>query len=128
MSNANFKMDTLESSGITLPKEWEMGKKWSANYKVSAKINVRGFSGGADGTVEVNNEIVSMNEKISVPGGDFETAKVDSEIQIDLNMKGRKIPSPKIKMSLWFSPKVGLVKQESTSQFGKETVEYAGEK
>lgn len=128
VSNANGKMETLESSGITLPKKWEVGKEWKTNYKVSVEVNAGSTSGGADGTINIENKIISIGDKISVPGGDFEAARIDSTTQITMSMKGRKIPVQDIIMSNWFAPEVGLIKQEVTSQFGKQTVEYVGKK
>lgn len=125
LSKANFKMETLESSGITLPKTWEVGKKWTAEYKISAKLNAGAASGGANGTVKINNEIVSLDDKITTAAGDFTAAKVVSDLKMNLN-----ISKPiTMKMTNWYAPNVGLIKQTVDSPFGKDvTVEYTGEK
>jgi hypothetical protein len=47
-------METIESSGITLPKQWEVGKKWNSEYKVDAKLNAGPASGGAKGTIKID--------------------------------------------------------------------------
>jgi hypothetical protein len=125
LSKANFKMETLESSGITIPKNWEVGKKWTAEYKISAKLNAGAASSGANGTIKIDNEIVSLDDKVTTPAGDFEAAKVVSNINMNLN-----ITKPiTMKMTNWYAPGVGLIKQTADSPFGKGvTVEYTGEK
>ncbi len=127
-SNMDATMETLESSGVTLPKVWETGKKWTTEYKISVKINVRGISAGADGNATVSNEIGAIDEKIKVPGGEFSTARIDSEVRLNLSMKGKKLPTETMIMSIWYAPQIGLVKQEAKSSFGKDTIEFTGEK
>lgn len=124
-AGGNFKLDTLEGSGITIPKKWENGKQWTAEYKINMKLNAGGMSREMGGSVKLINEIVSMNDKITTPAGDFEAAKVISETIINLS-KGQ--PTT-MKMTNWYAPNVGLVKQEVKSPFGgTQTVEYTGEK
>lgn len=126
--NMNFTMETLESSGVTFPKVWEKGQKWTTDYKISAKANAGMASGSADGTVTIENELISTDDKISVPGGEFTAARIDSVINMNLKMNGGKIPSPSIKMSNWFAPEIGLVKQDVKSGYGNVIVEYTGKK
>ncbi len=122
-SGGAFKMETLESSGITLPKVWETGKKWSAEYKVNANINVGKMSKGASGTIKINNELASLDDKVSTPAGDFKAAKVVSDVIINI---GKPMMT---KMTNWYAPNVGLVKQVVDSPFGAPiTMEYIGEK
>ncbi|NNE66462.1 MAG: hypothetical protein HKN33_07835 [Pyrinomonadaceae bacterium] len=127
-SKGAFKMATLESSGVTLPKEWAEGKKWQAVYKVKGELSAGPVKGSADGTVTVNSKIVSLKDSVKVAGGEFEAARVDVEIKMDLSMRGRKIPSRPMKMSNWYSKDVGLVKQTASTQFGKTGIEYTGKK
>ena len=124
-SMGNFKMETVESSGVTVPKDWEVGKKWTNSYKVNAKLNVGKMSTGAKGTITINNEIASLDDKITTADGDFEAAKVVSDV--NMNLSGR---TTKMKMTNWYAPNVGLVKQDVKSPFGPSSVgvEYVGEK
>lgn len=124
-SSGNFKMDTLESSGITLPKKWEVGKKWTTEYKIAAKLNAGGASSAAKGTIKINNEIVSMNDKITTKAGEFEAAKVVSKINMNLSV-GK--PTT-MKMTVWYAPEIGFVKQVLDSPYASGlTTEYAGVK
>lgn len=123
-SGGKFKMETLESSGVTIPKVWEVGKKWSAEYKVNANLNVGKVSKGMGGTIKINNERVSLDEKVTTPAGEFEAAKVVSDVIIDLNME----KAMTSKMTNWYARDVGLVKQVLDSPFGSGiTTEYVGE-
>ncbi len=126
LSNARFKMDTIESSGLTLPKEWSEGKTWTAEYRINANISAGPASGTANGTVRIDNSIVSMNDQVNVAGKDYNAARVDSVIKMNLTMKGRKIPSEDLKMSNWYTKSDGLVKQSANTQFGKTGIEFLG--
>ena len=74
----------------------------------------------------IEHKLISESESVTVPGGTFDAARVDTVISIDLKMRGTAIPTKEIKMSVWFSPKVGLVKQRVYGDFGEETVEFVG--
>jgi hypothetical protein len=126
MSKANFKMETLESTGITLPKEWSDGKSWEADYKIKANINAGPASGSASGTVKVTSKIISVDDKITVAGESTTAAKVDSVIKMNLKMGGRKIPTADVKMTNWYVKNTGLVRQSASTQFGKTGIEYVG--
>ncbi len=123
-SNMKFEMETLESDGITLPKNWVIGEKWDTNYKIRAKIG----SKTVNGTVVIENELKGLDENVRVDGGEFTAARIDSVIKIKLDMGKMKVPASEVKMSNWFSPNVGLVKQEAVAGFGKTGLEYLGEK
>lgn len=126
-SKAAMDLETVSSSGVTLPKDdWKVGRKWTTNYEVKADFEAGPIKRKVDGTVEISNEIVAKDQNISVPAGNFDAAQVDSEIVLNLRMGGQKLPSATLKMSAWYSPEVGLVKQVVDSSFGKETFEYAG--
>lgn len=127
-SQMKFDMETIESSGITLPKIWEKGKTWTTEYKISAKLNVAKIAAAVNGTVTISNEITAMDDKIVVPGGEFTAARIDSELILNLSMKGRKLPTSKFTMSNWYAPNVGLVKQVAKTPYGDETVEFIGNK
>ncbi|MDH3493663.1 MAG: hypothetical protein OEM82_08950 [Acidobacteriota bacterium] len=122
----NFKMETLESSGITLPKVWENGKEWESTYKIKANLSAGPASGAATGTVTITSKIASMNDRVKVGGKEYEAAKVDNVMRMDLSMNGRKIPSRDVKMTNWMSKEIGLVKQSANTQFGKSGIEYIG--
>ncbi|MEZ5344008.1 MAG: hypothetical protein R2681_00500 [Pyrinomonadaceae bacterium] len=126
ISNSQLKMnmETIESSGITLPKVWKQGEKWTTTYNV--RINVASQS--ANGTVTLENEIVSLDDNVQVQAGDYVAARVDSVLKMNISMGKMKVPSPEFKMTNWYAPKVGLVKQETKGGFGTTKLEYVGEK
>ncbi|MFV0387483.1 MAG: hypothetical protein ACK5NT_01915 [Pyrinomonadaceae bacterium] len=120
LGGGQLKMETLSSSGVTIPKKWEAGKTYTAEYKIRATMMGRTF----DGTATIDNKITSLEENISVQGGDFVAARVESTIKVNLNG----VPGFSASTVNWFAPDVGLVKQEATSRYGKENIEYTGEK
>ncbi|MBK9165312.1 MAG: hypothetical protein IPM21_15670 [Acidobacteria bacterium] len=123
VENAAFDMETLESKGLTIPRELSVGKAWDATYKVRVKGQAGGMNIGSDGDVVVRNKVVSLNDKITAGGKEFEAAKVDTEITINLTMGGQKVPGMTIKGTNWFAKGVGLVKQEVRSPYGAQGVE-----
>ncbi|MCO6509160.1 MAG: hypothetical protein J5I65_00035 [Aridibacter famidurans] len=126
MQAAQFQMETLESSGISIPNEWSLGKEWSSSYKVKANLDAGPVKAAADGTVTLEHKLAAEGEKITVPGGEFEANRVDTVIRIDLKMQKANIPVKEFRSSVWFSPKVGIVKQRAYGDFGEETVEFIG--
>lgn len=126
MKSGNFTMETVESSGTTIPASWKKGDEWNSDYKIKANIKAGPVTASADGTVSITNQLVAEHETVKVKGGEFDAARVDAEIDIMITVKGTKAPKQTIKLSRWYSPKVGLVKQEVYGSFGNETMEYAG--
>ena len=60
----NFSMETLESSGITIPVSWKKGDEWDSTYKIRANIKAGPVTASADGTVTITNQLVSESEKV----------------------------------------------------------------
>lgn len=126
VENANFNMETIESTGLTIPRELSVGKAWDASYKVRVKGTAGNMPIGSDGNVVVRNKVVSLNDKVTAGGKEYEAAKVDTEITINLTMGGQKVPGMTIKGTNWFAKGVGLVKQEVRSPYGVQGVELTG--
>ena len=55
-------METIESTGLTIPRELSVGKAWDASYKVRVKGTAGNMPIGSDGNVVVRNKVVSLNE------------------------------------------------------------------
>lgn len=128
MEKAQMKMDTISSSGITIPKEWSVGKEWDTDFKIKADLNAGPLSTVADGTVKVANKIVSVDEKITAGGKEYQASRVDSKITISLTVKGAKAPGLTVTTRNWYAKGIGLVKQEAGSSLGNQSVEYVGTK
>lgn len=126
MQAGQFQMETLESSGISIPNEWSLGKEWTSSYKVKANLDAGPVKAAADGTVTLDHKLGVVGEKVTVPGGEFEADRVDTVIKLDLKVRGTAIPTKEVRSSVWFSPKVGIVKQRVYGDFGEETVEFIG--
>lgn len=125
VENANFNMETIESTGLTIPRELSVGKAWDASYKVRVKGTAGSMPIGSDGNVVVRNKVVSLNDRVTAGGKEYEAAKIDTEITINLTMGGQKAPGMTIKGTNWFAKGVGLVKQEVRSPYGVQGVELA---
>ncbi|HUF03317.1 MAG TPA: hypothetical protein VMM38_04000 [Aridibacter sp.] len=126
MQAAQFQMETLESSGVSIPNEWGPGKEWSSVYKVKANLDAGPVKAAADGTVTLDHTLAAEGESVTVPGGTFKTDRVDTVIRLNLRMRGAAIPAKEVRTSVWFSPEVGLVKQRVYGDFGEEQVEFVG--
>lgn len=123
MNRGNFEMDTVRSTGITLPKVWETGKVWTTNYDVKVNVAAGPIKTAADGNVTVVNTIGPLSEKVTANGKEYEAARVDSTLEIKITMKGVSPPPTKFTSTNWFAKGVGLVRQETSGAFGKQTVE-----
>ncbi|REJ77413.1 MAG: hypothetical protein DWQ47_13605 [Acidobacteria bacterium] len=126
MAVGSGQMETIEGSGISIPSEWELGNEWSSSYKVKTSIEAGPVKAEADGTVTLEHKLAAVDEKIKVAGGEFETARIDTVIRIELQMRGTRIPAKEFKTTIWVSPKVGIVKQTASGGFGEEQVEFLG--
>lgn len=127
MPNAAFEIETLKSSGVTVPKHLESGKKWITTYEVVAKMNAGPVKTTGNGNISINNKIVSLDDVVSIREKEYTAARIDSDISLSLTMQGHEIPGIKIRSSTWFAHGIGIVKQESKGAFGTAKVEYIGE-
>jgi hypothetical protein len=123
MKTGNFQMETVKSTGVTIPKNIEKGKKFNSEYDVTVKLNVAKVMANADGKVFISNTVVSTNDQVEVGGKEYVAARIDSTIKIALTMNGRTVPGATLTMSNWYAPQVGLVKQETGGTYGKQFVE-----
>ena len=128
MADGDFEMNTLKSSVVTLPKVWEQGKEFNANYTVKASIKAGPVAAEADGTVLLKNRVAALNEKVTAGGKEYDAARVDTTIEIDLSMAGQTLPKTSVTTKNWYAPGIGLVKQETGGRFGRQIVEYVGNK
>ncbi len=112
-------METLESSGISIPKVWEVGKEFESEYKVKVKISIGSIKADADGKITIKSKVKALNESVSVGGKTYDTARVNSKISISISMKGKTMQGATADLTNWFSPEKGLVKQENSGSFGK---------
>ncbi len=126
MQAGTFQMETIESSGTTIPRDWELGKEWESRYKVKANLNAGPVKAAAEGNVILEHKLAAVDETVRVAGGEFKANRVDTVIRLDLSMKGTAIPSKEVRMSVWYAPDVGIVKQQVHGDYGDEKVEFAG--
>ncbi|MCC7306872.1 MAG: hypothetical protein IT173_04855 [Acidobacteria bacterium] len=121
-SGASASIETLESSGTTLPPEdrWRPGEKWHAEYTVAENLKGPGGKemGRGDGTVKQDGEIVGPDQ-VTVAAGTFDAIKTQmkTEIEIRLNVRGVSVPM-KVPMqtTAWFAKGTGMVRSETTTE------------
>ena len=152
-ANTDFKFQTSNDTGLTIPAgNLSIGKSWTTGYDLAGNFNVaagesRQKSKGSmnaktTGMANAANRVLAVGEKITVPGGTFNTAKIETVMTIQISilnaellekMQGLKLPmgnmkAPPTTMTIiqWYAPGVGLVKSEMSSKFGNGKVEYLG--
>lgn len=128
LSSGNLKAEPKHVSGVTLPKDSEIqvGKTWTVVYEV--KTPLPAGMGESVSTVTINNKVVSLDDEVKTPGGTFKAVKIEMDLNIETQIKGRKIPVPTIKTASWYAPEVGLVKNGNIDgKFGNATMEYVGQ-
>lgn len=126
MKEGAFDMETLKSSGVTLPRDWKTGTEWESIYDIRANMKVANMSTSANGKITITHRIVSLDDKVTAGGTDYSAARIDSLMSMDLTVKGVKVPDPKVSTANWYAKGVGLVRQEVGGGLGKQTVEYTG--
>ena len=123
MKSGKFQMESVKSSGVTIPRVFEAGKEFGSSYDVAVKVKAGPVSADATGTVSIASKVVSVGESITVRGSEYDTTKINSRIKIVITVNGRRIEGADITSSNWYGRGVGLVKQETGGTFGKELVE-----
>lgn len=152
-ANTDFKFQTSNDTGLTMPAgNLSVGKTWTTSYDLAGNFNIaagesRQKSKGSmnaktTGTANAANQVLAIGEKVTVPGGTFNAAKIRTVMTIQINvlnaeliekMQGLKLPmgnmkAPPATMTImqWYVSGVGLVKSEMSSKFGDGSVEYLG--
>ena len=123
MQSGRFEMETVKSSGVTIPRRVEAGMEFDATYDVKVKVKAGPVAVDATGNVKISNKIVGVDESVVVRGKAFDTVRIDSTIDVVINMRGRRMEGAKVTMSNWYGKGAGLVKQETGGTFGKQLVE-----
>ncbi len=115
--NLKYKFKTTQAKGVSFPNEsdWQVGKKWQMSYEVEGQMTeapIAAMNMAPKGTVTINCEILGK-ESVTVPGGTYDTFKVDMKFNSNLkmNMMGREMPvNMTFKSNVWFAKDVGMVK------------------
>ncbi|HEX6280275.1 MAG TPA: hypothetical protein VFZ49_09725 [Pyrinomonadaceae bacterium] len=123
IQSGRFEMETVKSSGLTIPREIEPGMEFDATYDVKVKLRAGPVAVDATGEVKIANKVAAVGESVVVRGETFDTVRIDSTINIVVNMRGRRVEGAKVTTSNWYGKGAGLVKQETGGTFGKQRAE-----
>lgn len=128
LDRAGMTLESKKASGITLPKDsdWQAGKKWTSRYDLGGTFEMKSIKGDVTGNVVLDYEIKSLDEKITVPGGEFIAAKIETNLMMKASFRGMTIPSETLKMISWYAPEIGLVKHDVKGKMGNMLMEYIG--
>lgn len=123
-----MKLESKGGSGITLPKDtdWAIGKKWISEYDLGGTFEMKPIKGNVAGKVTLNHEILNLEENVKTSAGEFTAAKVKTTISLKVTFQNKVLPSESVVVTNWYTPNVGLVKQEATGTLGKMTMDYLG--
>lgn len=121
----NMDVEPKHISGATLPREDEIkvGRTWQTIYEANGSSKELGK---IEMKVTLNNKIVSIDETVKTPAGDFKAAKIEMDVDADMKFGGKPIKIPKIKSAAWFAPDVGLVKTTGGIAGVPSTMEFTG--
>lgn len=125
MQSGKFEMETIKSSGVTLPRDPKPGMEFDSTYDVKVKLRAGPVAADATGDVRITNKVISVGQPVDVRGQSFEAVRIDSTISIVISMRGRRMEGAKLNVSNWYGQGVGLVKQETDGTFGKHLLEIA---
>ncbi|CAN5584054.1 hypothetical protein BH24ACI3_BH24ACI3_09590 [soil metagenome] len=76
MKEAEFEMETLKSSGVTIPNDWSVGSEWRTDYDIVAKIVAGPVNARADGKVLLTNKLISIDDTVTIDGKKYTAAKL----------------------------------------------------
>lgn len=119
--NANIEFNTLQVTGVSLPKEIVPGMQWLYSLTLEGTtIMPDGSQANSSGTFSVTMQEMG-NETITVPAGTFETIKFQATTTLDImgEFQGIQVPMKITGSTItWFAPNVGQIKSVSNSDFG----------
>lgn len=118
---ANMEFNTLQVTGVSLPKEIVSGMQWLYSLTLEGSaVMPDGSQTNSSGTFSVTMQEMG-NETVTVPAGTFETIKFQATITLDIvgEFQGIQVPMRITGSTItWFAPNVGQVKAISNSDFG----------
>lgn len=117
----SFDFNTLEVTGISLPKEIVTGMQWLYSLTFEGDtVMPDGSQTKSSGTFTVTMQQMG-NETITVPAGTFETIKFQSNSTINIigEFQGIQVPMTVTSSTItWFAPNIGQIKSIGNSDFG----------
>lgn len=117
----DISFNTLEVSGITLPKEIVPGMQWLYSLTLEGGTTMPdGSQTKSSGTFSATMQEMG-GETITVPAGTFETVKIQATTTLDIigEFQGIQVPMKITGSTItWYAPGVGQVKSISNSDFG----------
>lgn len=122
MKDGNFTIETVKSSGVTLPREISVGKEFQSSYDVKANVNISGMKADGVGKIAASSKVVSMDEPVKVGDREYKAVRIDTVAKINLTVSGRGIEAATVNTSNWYAPGVGLVKQDTKSKLGSQVI------
>lgn len=123
--NVDFKTTSLD--GITLPAVIKPGDTWSQSITLEGVENFNGMEVPAKNQFTSNCTAIG-NESVTVPAGAFDALHVDCAIHmiITVTMGGSDIQTTlDFTSSIWYAPKIGMVKTVTTGSQVDSTIELA---
>jgi hypothetical protein len=129
--NANFKMETVGRTGVTIPAaaSWREGEGWRSSYDIRTELaGQQGASGRGSGTIEITNRVTGR-ERVTVPAGSYDALKVESTMAMKLIVRVGQLSQPtstNVRNKSWFAENVGMVKSVSAGDFAGATTELVG--
>ena len=109
-----LKINTVEASGIFFPpaEQWQIGKTWQTNFKVSVNMVLNGNTIDAQGAIQLD-RVIGAQEDVSVAAGDYKGVyRVDTSGKMTVSFMGAAFDIP-FDIQEWYASGVGLVKSVS---------------
>jgi hypothetical protein len=119
--SANMEFNTLQVTGVSLPKEIVPGMQWLYSLTLEGATTLPdGSQTKSSGTFSATMQEMG-NETITVPAGTFETIKIQTTTTLDIigEFQGIQVPMKITGSTItWYAPNIGQIKSISTSDFG----------
>lgn len=113
----NATLETLQTTGITLPRNIQPGDSWQQTFQIQGTVTTAELVSEVSGNVTQSYQAISL-ESVSGPAGSFEALKVEVVTSFDLQMSVMGISVPFSLVSnntTWLAPNVGWVKSTGSA-------------
>lgn len=113
----NATMETLQTTGITMPRDTKPGDAWEQSFQLQGTVTTAEIVSDVAGSVTQAYQAIAI-ENVSTPAGAFDALKVEVVTTFDLQMTlmGITVPFNMVSTNTtWFAQNVGWVKSTGSA-------------
>lgn len=119
----NATLETLQTTGITMPRDIKPGDNWEQNFQIQGTVTTAEIVSDVAGSVTQTYQAIAI-ESVSTPAGAYDALKVEIVTTFDLQMTlmGISVPFNMVSTNTtWFAQNVGWVKSTGSAMIDGAT-------